>query len=497
MELIACEYGVSKTFDLPLIEYGATDYKIEVTLAVGDVKISKDNGTFTNITTLPTINGAWMEITLSATEMQASRIKVQIIDQTATKVFEDTGGTLSTNIQETLSDMQEATLTRLASSVYGSTICSSSVTVTDGTITSGDVNDCCTINQQYLKVQETGKFKIDFDFTSLSSNETEINVVYRYFGPGSTNHKVECLMWNYTTSQWDDMLATDKDFPSSDEDRLATIHVSGTVSDYFTGSSPNIAAKVRIYHISNFNTNHYFWVDFITLGELEQIYVAPDNAGISSINDVVGKDLLQHTTIDTLASQTVFTLLEASADENTYNNATIIITDSADSEQKTVATVLSYEGSTKQITLESDPGIFTMAIGDTIDILANSSTASLINAVISEKVDTLLDINKSQDLVVNTTTRLEYQWKDSDGEPVNISALTFKFKAVKNAGESSPAITEVTGTISDGPNGRWYFDILPTTVFKGHYEIWAVDGASKITPLTNAGGARIETHPRL
>jgi len=138
-----------------------------------------------------------------------------------------------------------------------------------------------------------------------------------------------------------------------------------------------------------------------------------------------------------------------------------------------------------------------MAEGDFIDIIGNTSVAVLANTIISEKVDTLLDINKSLDLTVNTTTRLEYQWLDTDGDPVDISALTFKFKAVKNAGESSPAIPEATGTIQDGPNGRWYFDILPTTVFKGRYEIWAVDGASKITPLTNAGGARIETHPRL
>jgi len=497
MELVDCDYGVSKTFDLPLIEYGATDFKTGITLADGDVKVSQNNGAFENIDTLPTINGAWMEIILSATEMEADRIKVQIIDQDAIKIFEDTGAILTTKTGEILNDLQEATLTRLASKVYGSTICASAVTVTDGTIISGDVTDCCTINKHYLKVQETGKFKIDFDFTELSSTEDVINVVYRYFGPGSTNHKVECLMWNYTTSQWDDMLATDKDFPSTDEDRLAHIHISGTVSDYFTGSSPNIAAKVRIYHVSIFNTNHYFWLDFITLSELEQIYVAPDNAGISDINDVVGKTLLQHTTINTLTSQTSFTLLEASADDNAYNNALMVITDATSVEQKAIALVSDYDGVTKAITLASDPAIFTMAEGDFIDIIGNTSTAVLANTIISEKVDTLLDINKSQDLVVDTTTRLEYQWLDTDGDPVDISALTFKFKAVKNAGESSPAIPEVTGTIQDGPNGRWYFDVLPTTIFKGRYEIWAVDGASKITPLTNAGGARIETHPRL
>lgn len=108
MELVASKWGVSKTFDLPLITYGATDFVAGVTLATGDVKISKDNGAFVNIATLPTINGAWIEVTLSATEMEADRIKVQIIDQTATKVFEDTGAILNTVLEATVA--KESTL---------------------------------------------------------------------------------------------------------------------------------------------------------------------------------------------------------------------------------------------------------------------------------------------------------------------------------------------------------------------------------------------------
>lgn len=133
---------------------------------------------------------------------------------------------------------------------------------------------------------------------------------------------------------------------------------------------------------------------------------------------------------------------------------------------------------------------------DLIYRVTNAVSVVLANTIVSEKADILQGINNPLDLVVNTTTRLEYQWLDSDGDPVDISALTFKFKAVKNAGESSPAITEVTGSIQDGPNGRWYFDVVPTTVFKGRYEIWA-DSSGVITPLSMAGGVRIETHPRL
>jgi hypothetical protein len=126
-----------------------------------------------------------------------------------------------------------------------------------------------------------------------------------------------------------------------------------------------------------------------------------------------------------------------------------------------------------------------------------TGSGSIASVILAEKVETLLDINKPLDLSKTATTRLQYQWLDIDGDPVNINGSTFKFKAVKNASESSPAIAEITGTISDAPNGRFYFDVLPTTIFKGRYEIWAVDGSSVITVLTMAGGARIETHPRL
>ena len=97
MELVASAWGVSKTFMLPLVTYGATDFKTGVTLAEGDVKISQDGGAFGNIASLPTILGAWMVITLSADEMKARYITLQAIDQTATKIFEDTGAILTTD----------------------------------------------------------------------------------------------------------------------------------------------------------------------------------------------------------------------------------------------------------------------------------------------------------------------------------------------------------------------------------------------------------------
>jgi len=80
--------------------------------------------------------------------------------------------------------------------------------------------------------------------------------------------------------------------------------------------------------------------------------------------------VLQNTTIATLASQTSFTLTAGSADNDAYNKMFAVITDASTSTQKAIARVSDYVGSTKTITLEADPAIFTMATGDTIDIIA-------------------------------------------------------------------------------------------------------------------------------
>lgn len=97
---------------------------------------------------------------------------------------------------------------------------------------------------------------------------------------------------------------------------------------------------------------------------------------------------LNTTTIATLASQTSFTLTAGSADDDAYNNMLIVITDSATATQKAVGTISDYVGSTKTVTLASDPGIFTMAVGDNVDIIAiDAATAAPSAAAIRAEID--------------------------------------------------------------------------------------------------------------
>lgn len=79
---------------------------------------------------------------------------------------------------------------------------------------------------------------------------------------------------------------------------------------------------------------------------------------------------LIETTIATLASQTSFTLTAGSADDDAYNGRAIVIEDASTNTQVAVGTVSDYTGSTRTVTLSADPGIFTMAVGDTVRIFA-------------------------------------------------------------------------------------------------------------------------------
>ena len=84
------KYGVATVIQFPLIDAGATDYEATpVTHATGDTQISKDQGAFANTSNAFAHEGNGIySITLTATEMQAAKIVVTIIDS-ATKAWED------------------------------------------------------------------------------------------------------------------------------------------------------------------------------------------------------------------------------------------------------------------------------------------------------------------------------------------------------------------------------------------------------------------------
>jgi hypothetical protein len=85
------KYGVAATIPFPLIDFGGTDFEdTPVTIAAADSRVMKDEGAFVQ-TTNPfehTDEGIY-EISLTATEMEAARIVIRIVDVTDPKLWED------------------------------------------------------------------------------------------------------------------------------------------------------------------------------------------------------------------------------------------------------------------------------------------------------------------------------------------------------------------------------------------------------------------------
>ena len=88
--MILGKYNQAKTITFDLFEVDGVDLSIAATFAAGDVKIMKDEGVEANTTNLPTDEGSSYSLVLTAAEMSAARIRIILIDQTATKVWLDT-----------------------------------------------------------------------------------------------------------------------------------------------------------------------------------------------------------------------------------------------------------------------------------------------------------------------------------------------------------------------------------------------------------------------
>ncbi len=104
-------------------------------------------------------------------------------------------------------------------------------------------------------------------------------------------------------------------------------------------------------------------------GDLAAVLVDTGTTIPALLGDI-DSSVLQTTTIALLTSQTVFTLAAGSADDDAYNDCLIVVQDASTAVQKAVGLILDYVGSGKTITLSADPGIFTMANGDKVSIVA-------------------------------------------------------------------------------------------------------------------------------
>lgn len=125
------KYGTQTDIRFAMVKRGVVDLAATAdwTPATGDTKVSKDGGSYANTTNNPAAVGGtgsigW-KLTLSATELQAAEVNVQIVDS-ATKAVEDqfltvyTYGNASAKIQPDLSDIIRMGLTAMPAVASGS-----------------------------------------------------------------------------------------------------------------------------------------------------------------------------------------------------------------------------------------------------------------------------------------------------------------------------------------------------------------------------------------
>ncbi len=84
------KYGVEATVAIELFEVDGVDFRVDAVHASGDTVLTKDEAAEANTSNSFTDEGNGYSIVLTATEMQAARIVIYVIDQTATKVWLDT-----------------------------------------------------------------------------------------------------------------------------------------------------------------------------------------------------------------------------------------------------------------------------------------------------------------------------------------------------------------------------------------------------------------------
>ena len=82
------KYGVEATIDFELFEIDGVDLRVDWTPAAADCEIMKDGGASTQCDNTATDEGSTYSIILTATEMEAARLVLKVVDA-ATKVFLD------------------------------------------------------------------------------------------------------------------------------------------------------------------------------------------------------------------------------------------------------------------------------------------------------------------------------------------------------------------------------------------------------------------------
>lgn len=186
--------------------------------------------------------------------------------------------------------------------------------------------------------------------------------------------------------------------------RYDTTKVSGTVTQMNSGWAAGVNAEVDTA-LSDINLDH--------------VSAMQDTLDVL-LRTILESSVMTVTTVDSLASQTSFTLSAGSPDDDAYNNCMIILKSVSTPARKAIGIVSDYTGSSKTITLVADPGIFTLFVGDEVFIVSAPKDISDIKKLL--RADKVID---------NTETPWVIDYKAEGTEDVLMS------KTMKKADDSN------------------------------------------------------------
>ncbi|MCP5244870.1 MAG: hypothetical protein H6937_02420 [Burkholderiales bacterium] len=307
-----------------------------------------------------------------------------------------------------------------------------------------DATDTDTLGKLEVNIHVSGALPVRREFMVLPAN------VYDSLVSGTDNLEVDTITLTG---------AAVTTVNSQVDTALVDIHLDHLfATDYDPASKPGTSTALLNELIENDGG-----VSRYTANALEQ---APGGSGGNP-------QLLQSTTIATLASQVSFTITNGSGDDDAYNNALAIITDQSTSTQKAVACISDYVGSTKTITLLDDPAIFTMAVGDTIDIIVGinqkfpGNFQDLQVSIGTGRVTVGTNQDKTGYEIAGTNTRLDDLNDIAATDIVSNGAITTLSGAVVNV-DTVDTCTTNTDMVSSPPTAASIADAVWDEAQSGH-----------------------------
>lgn len=407
------KYGAATTILFPLVDAGAVDFEsTPVTFAAGDTQISKDEGVFANTGSNPAHEGNGMySLALTATEMQAARIMVTIIDS-ATKAWEDqavlieTYGNASAEHAVDLDDAVRAGLTALPNAAAEA----AGGLYTRGT-GAGQVNQPANgqIDANVAALANAVITAAKFAAGAIDAAAIGANAIgASEFAQGAADKVWDTVTRILTANtNLNDPTAAAIADQVWDEAKSGHVGAGSFGEEVQSHALESVATEARLSELDAANLPS----DVDTL--LTRI---PDTVSLANIQAEVeaaledGGQVAVITTIATLASQTSFTLTAGSADDDAYNGGIAVIEDVTTAGQKAYGIISDYVGATRTVTLAVDPGIFVMAATDKISILPPVGVlawlTAKVNALISGRVD--VDVGaKSGNIALSAQEKLD------------------------------------------------------------------------------------------